>query len=185
MLAADIGHVIGRKGETVQSMRDRTGATIKVHEGNSGTAPVQPRTQCNKLQGQRACKVTSLRPSVSSQPWLRLTVASPNKIMLCPSVSQDVPCWPSPYAASLMRSTLPCRAQRHGPCGDPVLWRPPGGPRLPSPAGPKPGLPGVLWRPWAPRPSAPCAIAGPCRAGMAHIDPPVRQLPAPPDALQH
>ncbi len=36
--ASDIGHVIGRKGETVQSMRDRSGATIKVHEGNSGAA---------------------------------------------------------------------------------------------------------------------------------------------------
>ena len=34
--ASDIGHVIGRKGETVQSLRDRSGATIKVHEGNSG-----------------------------------------------------------------------------------------------------------------------------------------------------
>ena len=38
MPASDIGHVIGRKGETVQSMRDRSGATIKVHEGNSGAA---------------------------------------------------------------------------------------------------------------------------------------------------
>ena len=34
--ASDVGHVIGRKGETVQSLRDRSGATIKVHEGNSG-----------------------------------------------------------------------------------------------------------------------------------------------------
>ena len=44
--ATDIGHVIGRKGETVQSMREKSGATIKVHEGNSGAAlpnhPVTP-----------------------------------------------------------------------------------------------------------------------------------------------
>ena len=36
--ASDIGHIIGRKGETVESMRERSGATIKVHEGNSGAA---------------------------------------------------------------------------------------------------------------------------------------------------
>ena len=36
--AAEIGQVIGPKGKTVQSMRDRSGATIKVHEGNSGAA---------------------------------------------------------------------------------------------------------------------------------------------------
>ncbi len=40
--AAEVGQVIGPKGKTVQSMRDRSGATIKVHEGNSGAALALP-----------------------------------------------------------------------------------------------------------------------------------------------
>ena len=47
--ASDIGHVIGRKGETVQSLRDRSGATIKVHEGNSGDG--LPIFSCASLGG--------------------------------------------------------------------------------------------------------------------------------------
>lgn len=55
--ASDIGHVIGRKGETVQSLRDRSGATIKVHEGNSGDG--LPLPSCALLGVRLSCQSRS------------------------------------------------------------------------------------------------------------------------------
>ncbi len=66
--AAQMGGVIGRRGEVIQSIRDATGAHIRAHEGCSG-APAAPRptsSSCASLPRPPGATLLAATPPVSS-----------------------------------------------------------------------------------------------------------------------
>ncbi len=72
VLATHIGCIIGRRGDMIRSIRDDTGAHVKVHEGSQGARPHCPRHTCIK----RMQLLTSGVCNVPQQPFVIIPICN-------------------------------------------------------------------------------------------------------------